>query len=49
VLFQDDRTENVEAAKRAGLNAMVFFRIDGALSLQRQLAGFGVFAEHGAK
>jgi putative hydrolase of the HAD superfamily len=49
VLFLDDRTENVEAAKRAGLNAIVFFGIDGALSLQRQLARFGVFADHGAK
>lgn len=49
VLFLDDRVENVEAAKRAGLNAMVFFGIDGALSLQRQLAGFGVFADHGAQ
>lgn len=46
VLFLDDRTENVEAAKRAGLDAMVFFGTDGALSLQRQLAGFGVFVDH---
>lgn len=49
VLFLDDRAENVEAAKRAGLNAMVFFGINGALSLQRQLAGFGVFADHGVQ
>lgn len=48
VLFLDDRAENVAAAKRAGLNAMVFFGVDGALSLQRQLADFGVFADHGA-
>lgn len=47
LLFLDDRAENVEAAKHAGLNAMVFFGTDGALSLERQLAGFGVFAEHG--
>lgn len=46
VLFLDDRSENVEAAKRAGLNAMVFFGADGALSLQRRLAGFGVFVDH---
>jgi putative hydrolase of the HAD superfamily len=46
VLFLDDRAENVEAAKRAGLNAMVFFGTDGALSLRRLLAGFGVFVEH---
>lgn len=46
VLFLDDRAENVEAAKRAGLNAMVFFGVDGAISLQHQLAGFGVFADH---
>lgn len=49
VLFLDDRAENVEAAKRAGLNAVVFFGIDGALSLQRQLAGFGVFVDHGSQ
>ena len=37
--------ENVEGAKQAGLNAEVFFGADGALSLQRQLAGFGVFVD----
>jgi putative hydrolase of the HAD superfamily len=42
VLFLDDRVENVAAAKQAGLNAVVFFGADGALSLQRQLADFGV-------
>lgn len=46
VLFLDDRSENVEAAKQAGLNATVFFGTDGALSLRRQLAGFGVFVDH---
>ena len=46
VLFLDDRAENVEAAKQAGLNAAVFFGADGALSLRRQLAGFGVFVDH---
>ncbi len=46
VLFLDDRVENVEAAKQAGLNAVVFFGAEGALSLQRQLAGFGVFVNH---
>ncbi len=46
VLFLDDRTENVEAAKRAGLNAMVFLGTEGALSLQRRLASFGVFLDH---
>ena len=43
VLFLDDRAENVEAAKQAGLNATVFFGSDGASRLKRQLAGFGVF------
>ncbi|SDP12763.1 putative hydrolase of the HAD superfamily [Rhodoferax sp. OV413] len=42
VLFLDDRPENVEAAKAAGLNAMLFFGTDGPSSLRRQLAGFGV-------
>lgn len=46
VLFLDDRVENVEAAKCAGLNAAVFFGTDGARSLQRELASFGVFVEH---
>jgi len=46
VLFLDDRAENVEAAKRAGLNAKVFFGTDGAVSLQRRLAGFGVLVDH---
>ena len=46
VLFLDDRAENVEAARQAGLNAMVFFGSDGATELQRQLAGFGVFVGH---
>jgi putative hydrolase of the HAD superfamily len=46
VLFLDDRAENVEAAKQAGLSATVFFGSDGALELKRQLAGFGVFADH---
>ena len=46
VLFLDDRAENVEAAKQAGLNAMVFFGKDGALVLQRQLARFRVFVDH---
>jgi len=45
VLFLDDRAENVESAKQAGLNAEVFFGADGALSLQRQLASFGVFVD----
>jgi len=48
VLFLDDRVENVEAAKLAGLNATVFFGADGARSLQRQLASFGVFMGHQA-
>jgi putative hydrolase of the HAD superfamily len=48
VLFLDDRAENVEAAKRSGLNAMVFFGTDGAGALQRQLASFGVFANREA-
>ena len=46
VLFLDDRAENVEAAKQAGLNAMVFFGSNGAPELQRQLASFGVFVGH---
>ncbi|MEO8545275.1 MAG: HAD-IA family hydrolase [Betaproteobacteria bacterium] len=45
VLFLDDRPENVVAAEQAGLNAMVFFGTDGALSLRRRLVGFGVLAE----
>ncbi|MBS1209942.1 MAG: HAD-superfamily hydrolase, subfamily variant 3 [Proteobacteria bacterium] len=45
ILFLDDRAENVEAAKRVGLNAMVFFGEDGALSLEHGLAGFGVFTK----
>ena len=43
VLFLDDRLENVEAAKQAGINAIVFFGADGASSLERSLADFGVF------
>lgn len=46
VLFLDDRVENVEGARQAGLNAMVFYGTDGALSLRCQLAGFGVFVDH---
>jgi putative hydrolase of the HAD superfamily len=42
VLFFDDRIENVEAAKQAGLNAAVFYGPDGAPALKRQLASFGV-------
>ncbi len=42
VLFLDDRAENGAAAEQAGLNAMVFFGTEGALSLRRRLAGFGV-------
>jgi putative hydrolase of the HAD superfamily len=45
VPFLDDRAENVEAAKQAGLNAVLFFGKDAARSLQRQLAGFGVFVD----
>lgn len=46
VLFLDDRAENVEGARQAGLNAMVFYGSDGALSLRHQLASFGVFIDH---
>ena len=46
VLFLDDRVENVEAAKRAGLNAAVFFGTEGSLSLQRLLARFDVVVDH---
>jgi putative hydrolase of the HAD superfamily len=42
VLFLDDRPENVAGAQQAGLNAMVFLGTEGAVSLQRRLAGFGV-------
>lgn len=45
VLFLDDRAENVEGAKQAGLNATVFFGTNGALSHQRLLADFGVFVD----
>jgi putative hydrolase of the HAD superfamily len=48
VLFLDDRTENVEAAKRAGLNAAVYLGADGAVSLQRALAGYGLSVSHRA-
>ena len=46
VLFLDDRAENVEGAKQAGLNAAVFFGSEGPIALRRQLASFGVFAGH---
>ena len=46
VLFLDDRAENVEAAKQAGLNAMVYFGSNGAAALRRQLADFGVVVDH---
>jgi len=46
VLFLDDRPENVEAAKQAGMNAIVFLGTDGAPSLERRLADFGVFVDH---
>ena len=46
VLFLDDRLENVEAARQAGLNAMQFFGTEGAASLRRRLAGFGVLVDH---
>lgn len=49
VLFLDDRTENVAAAKQAGLNAVVFFGADGAPALRHQWAGFGVFVHHCAQ
>jgi putative hydrolase of the HAD superfamily len=42
VLFLDDRAENVEAAKRAGLHAVVFLGTEGAPSLRQRLAAFGV-------
>ena len=45
VLFLDDRAENVEAAKQAGLSAMVYFGSNGAAALRRQLAGFGVVVD----
>jgi putative hydrolase of the HAD superfamily len=45
VLFLDDRLENVQAAKRLGINAILFFGIDGAPSLARHLTGFGVFVD----
>jgi putative hydrolase of the HAD superfamily len=46
VLFLDDRAENVEGARQAGLNAMLFYGTDGALALRHQLAGVGVFVDH---
>jgi putative hydrolase of the HAD superfamily len=42
VLFLDDRAENVEGARQAGLNALVCYGTDGATSLRRQLAELGV-------
>ena len=42
VLFHDDRVENVAAAKQAGLSATVFYGADGAATLKRRLASFGV-------
>jgi putative hydrolase of the HAD superfamily len=49
VLFLDDRVENVEGARQAGLNALVSYGTDGALSLRCQLASFGVFLDHSAQ
>ncbi|MET0334203.1 MAG: HAD-IA family hydrolase [Rhizobacter sp.] len=46
VLFLDDRAENVAGAAGAGLNAIAFRATDGAASLRRQLAGFGVDIDH---
>lgn len=45
VLFLDDRAENVEAARRAGLHAEVFLGAEGASALRRQLAAFGVLVD----
>lgn len=45
MLFVDDRAENVEAARKAGLNAFVFYGSDGATVLARHLASFGVFVD----
>lgn len=45
VLFFDDRAENVEAARQAGLHAHVFIGSDGAPALCRQLADYGLFVD----
>lgn len=44
VLFLDDRVENVQAARRAGLNAMVFLGADSTPALRCQLASFNICA-----
>lgn len=48
VLFLDDRPENVEGARAAGLNATLYFGNEGAASLRRRLAHFGVMVEPAA-
>lgn len=45
ILLLDDRAENVEAAKQAGLNAMLYFGRDGAASLRRQLSRLGILVD----
>lgn len=45
MLFLDDRVENVEAAKIAGLNALQFFGENGSGALKQHLASFGVLVD----
>jgi len=47
LLFLDDSSTNVEAARLAGMNAEVFERPDGAAGARRILTGYGVL--HGLR
>ena len=44
--FLDDRSENVAAAKQAGMNAAVYLGAEGAFTFRRVLAEYGLSASH---
>ena len=46
VLFFDDRAENVEAARQAGIHATVFLGADGASALCRRLTEYGLYVDY---